>query len=109
MEKFTLEIDNAPKLRFTGELIAEAASSDDKASGSYSGQSGRWTELALYKTAGGKFVCHRIDNTCWQGESTHFIGKVCETPEEVKQFFGHEWLAKRLYEEAGIDDVIEVD
>lgn len=38
-----------------------------------------------------------------------FSGKVCETLAEVKEFFGHRWLAKELYAEAGIDDAVEVE
>ena len=110
METFNLEIDNAPSVRFTGELIASAASYDNETMGSsYSGQTGRWTELELYKTKGKKFVCHRIGRTRWQGERDRFSGKVCETLIEVKEFFGHRWLAKELYSEAGIDDTLEVE
>ena len=110
METFTLEIDNAPSVRFTGELVASAASSDDQAIGSsYSGQTGRWTELALYKTKGGKFICHQVGRTRWQGERDRFSGKVCETLAEVKEFFGHRWLAKELYAEASIDDAVDVE
>ncbi|WP_199399236.1 hypothetical protein, partial [Candidatus Enterovibrio escicola] len=51
METFTLDIDTAPNVRFTGELVANAASSNNQAIGSgYNGQTGRWTELSLYKT-----------------------------------------------------------
>lgn len=100
METFTLEIDNAPSVRFTGELVASADNSD---------QSGRWTELALYKTKGGTFVCHQVGRSLWQGERDRFSGKVCETLAEVKEFFGHRWLAKKLYAEAGIDDTVEVE
>jgi hypothetical protein len=110
METFTLEIDNAPNIRFTGEMVASAVSSDNQAMGSsYSGQTGRWTDLALYKTKGGKFVCHQVGRTRWQGERDRFSGKVCETLEEVKEFFGHRWLAKELYSEAGIDGTVEVE
>lgn len=110
METFTLEIDNEPNIRFTGELMACAVSSDNQAMGSnYSGQTGRWTELELYRTKGGKFICHQVGRTRWQGERDRFSGKVCETLEEVKEFFGYRWLAKVLYSEAGIDDAVEVD
>lgn len=110
MKTFTLEIDNAPSVRFTGEMVASAASSDNQAMGSsYSGQAGRWTEIALYKTKAGKFVCHQVGRTCWQGERDRFSGKICETLEEVKEFFGHRWLAKELYSKAGIDDTVEVE
>lgn len=110
METLTLEIDNAPSVRFTGELVASAANSDNQSMGSsYSGQTGRWTELALYKTMSGKFICHQIGRTRWQGEQDRFSGKVCESLAEVKEFFGHRWLAKKLYAEAGIDDAVEVE
>lgn len=110
MEIFTLEIDNAPSVRFTGELVASVSSSDNQAMGSsYSGQTGRWTELSLYKTKGGKFICHQVGRTRWQGERDRFSAKVCETLVEVKEFFGHRWLAKALYAEAGIDDAVEVE
>jgi hypothetical protein len=105
-----LKIDNAPDVRFTGELVASAADSDNEAMGSsYSGESGRWTEMTLYKTERGKFVCHQIKRTRWFRERTLFSGKVCETPEDVKEFFGHRWLAKELYCDAGISDTLDVE
>ena len=109
--EFIIEIDNAPSIRFTGELVASVASSDKKSAGSrYSGLEGIWTELVLYKTKGGKFICHKINRTLWrQFDRDHFSGKVCENTEEVKEFFGRCWLAKELYAEAGIDDVVDVE
>lgn len=110
METFVLRIDNEPNIRFTGELLAKSSSSDNNAAGSsYSGSTGRWTELALYKTKGGKYICHQIGYTRWQGERDIYSGEVCETLDEVKEFFGYRWLAKELYESAGIDDAIDVD
>lgn len=106
----TIECDNGPTIRFTGDRIAAAASSDNNASGSsYSGSTGRWTELKLYKTKGGYYVCHQIGYTRWQGERDLYKAKVCETTEEVIEFFGHRWLAKELYENAGIEDVTQID
>lgn len=110
VDLITLSIDNEPNLRFTGEEIASAASTDNNAAGSsYSGQTGRWTELSLYRTKGGKYVCHQVGRTCWQGERDRYSGAVCETLDEVKAFFGHRWLAKELYAEAGISDAIDVE
>lgn len=105
----TLKIDNAPSLRFRGDLVASASSSDNNASGDYSGSTGRWTELELYKTAGGKFVCHEVGRTRWQGEHDRCEGRVCESEAEVIKFFGHGWLAKELYNDAGIADVTEIE
>lgn len=109
MEHFILEIDNAPDLRFTGELIGSAESSDDRAMSGFSGETGRWTELAIYRSKGGKYVCHQIGRTRWEGERDRYSGKVCESVDDVIEFFGHRWLAKELYDEAGIDDAVEVE
>ena len=109
MEEFELDRDNAPNLKFRGEKIASVSSSDNNASGSYSGSTGRWTTLRLYKTAGGKFVCNTIGHTRWQGEQRRDAASVCATEAEVIQYFGHGWLAKELYVDAGIEDVESVD
>ncbi|MCO4319994.1 hypothetical protein [Aliidiomarina quisquiliarum] len=104
MKTLTIEIDNEANIRFTGELIGCASSSPNQAMGSsYSGKVGRWTELELYKTEGGKFICRQIGRTQWQGERDRFSGKVCESLGEVKDFFGYRWLAKELYKNTGID------
>jgi len=103
MDKFEIARNNGAALAFDGELLAQVSSSDNNAScSSYSGQTGRWQVLALYKTQGGKFVCERINRTQWQGERDSHHAKVCTSNNEVIQFFGHSWLAKDLYSEAGI-------
>ena len=110
MEKYVIERDSAKNLTFTGELLAKASSSDNNASGSsYSGSTGRWQVLALYRTEGGKLICERIDRTRWQGERDSHHAKVCTNNNEVIDFFGHGWLAKDLYEEAGIVACENVD
>lgn len=65
--------------------------------------------LALYKTEGGKFICERIDRTRWQGERDSHAAKVCTSDAEVFDFFGHSWLAKDLYSEAGLDAAERID
>lgn len=109
METITLNNDNAPDLCFTGELVASASSSANNASGYYSGSVGRWTELKLYKTASGKFIAQSIGHTQWQGEHTRYKSVVCADEAAVIAFFGHGWLAKALYEDAGIVDTTEID
>lgn len=109
MEKIIVAVDNKPDIAFVGELIARVSSSDNNASGSdYSGQSGRWTELELHRTKSGKFICSCVGKTRWQGERDKYSGRVCENEAEVIKFFGHRWLSKELYEEAGISDAEEV-
>ena len=100
---FISERDNAPDLKFKGVHIASAASSSNNASSAYSGSPGRWTTLGLYRTRGGKYVSVRVSHTVWSGETDRHEARVCETEADVVEFFGHGWLAKKLYEAAGID------
>lgn len=109
VELTILTNNDAPDIRFQGELIAEASSSANSASGRHSGATGRWTELKLYRTAGGRYVAQSIGHTQWQGEHTRYSAKVCETAADVIAFFGHGWLAKELYDDADIEDVQHVE
>lgn len=109
METITLINDNASDIRFSGEIIAKSGSSPNNAHSNYSGSTGRWMTLNLYKTAGGKFVCQSIGLTQWQGEKDRYKAAVCESEADVIAFFGHGWLAKDLYDDAGITDAVEVE
>ncbi len=110
MEEFEIERDNGAALLFNGECLAKVSSSDNNAYGSlYSGQIGRWQVLALYRTEGGKFLCERIDRTRWQGERDIRHAKACANHGEVVEFFGHSWLAKHLYKEAGLETAERID
>ena len=102
METFTIKIDNAPSIRFTGELVASASSD-------HGGHPGGWEELSLYKTVKGKFICQHAYRTRYEDSTDDFSGAVCETLDEVKKFFGQSNLAKEIYEEAGIDNAVDVD
>ncbi len=102
MRKITVERDNAPDLIFEGEKIASATSQDR------SRETGRWTILRLYKTKSGKFVCHEIGATQWQGERERNRAGVFELESDVVGFFGYGWLAKELYGEAEINAVEEI-
>src|SRR5215216_4249031 len=68
MKEIFVRVDNGPDITFFGELIGSAASSDNRACRrSFSGNTGRWTELFIYKTAGGNYVCSRVERTRWTG------------------------------------------
>ena len=110
MKEYVIERDNGPSIKFTGTHVAGAGSSANNAAGSsYSGETGRWCELDLYKTKGGKFVCSQVGYTQWQGERNRYSAAVCENEAEVIKFFGQGWLAKRLYENAEIENVVEIE
>lgn len=104
-DKKTVVVERAGDrdIRFVGELIAAASSSPDKSSNYHSGSTGRWSVLRLYRSRGGKLICEQIGKTQWIGEHDRCSGAVCDTEAEVIAFFGLGWLAKQLYEEAGID------
>lgn len=106
MDTITLPIDNAPSIRFSGKKVAHVTSAGKRTAGR--GPNTRWSELALYRTESGRFVCHQVGRSQISGERDRLSGKVCASAEEVQEFFGHRWLAMRLYEIAGIDAVVEI-
>jgi len=103
VEEFVIERDGERPIKFTGELLGEVSSSSNNASSDYSGQTGRWSILRLYRTQAGKYVCEQIGKTQWQGEHNRYSGAVCDTDQQVVDFFGLGWLAKELYDECDID------
>jgi len=103
MEQFTIDRDDSAPLSFTGELIAKAASHPDRAHGGWSGQTGRWQTLALYRTAAGRYVCQSIRHTMWQGESDTCEAEAVGDLAGIVAFFGYSWLAKVLYRKAGLE------
>jgi hypothetical protein len=109
MEQFEIERTDSKTLRFTGELIAKAATSPDRAHGMYwSGSPGRWQELALYRTQAGQWIAHRADLSQWDGERGHSEAAVCADLADVERFLGHGRLAQYLYHGAGIDTAEDV-
>ncbi len=107
--EYTIRRDGERDIKFTGIKLASTSSSNNTASSYYSGQVGRWAKLALYKTQGGKYVCESIGYTQWQGEHNRHKAAICETEQQVCEFFGNGWLAKDLFAEAGIDCSEEVE
>ena len=108
-ETFTIERDGEPDLRFTGTKIAGTSNSPDRGHSDWSGQTGRWTTLRLYKTDGGRYVCHRVEHTQWQGDHDTSAAEACDNLDEVQAFFGYGRLAKEIYYEANIEAVQEID
>ncbi|MEJ1489691.1 MAG: hypothetical protein RPU72_15250 [Candidatus Sedimenticola sp. (ex Thyasira tokunagai)] len=101
---YIVEVNDRSDIKFTGYLLAKASTSDNTASGGiYSGETGRWTELELYKTKEGYYVCNNIYKTLWDGERDINNAVVCTTQEQVIDFFGFDALAKSLYSDADID------
>ncbi len=104
-ETLIIERDDRPDIKFQGQLLAKTSSDADRGSSYFSGATGRWTELYLYRTAGGKYICHQLERTQWQGERDQSTATVCDNEECVIEFFGHGWLASYLFADAEIEDV----
>lgn len=77
-ETTTLRRDGQPPLRFKGALLAKADNRNHQGE-----RQNRWTVLALYRTAGGKYVITRDHRTCWQGETDRTAADAVATAEEV--------------------------
>lgn len=101
--QYIIDRQNARPIKFSGEKIASTDSRQ--------GSNGRWTELALYKTDSGKYVCEKIGLTLWQGgEGGRNTDEavVCESITEVVEYFGLGWLAKEIYQKVNIDIAEEI-
>ena len=92
-QTYIVNSDNTEDLKFNGKLIGYCSSYEvsDKVS---------WKEMTIFKTVGNKYIC---DNQKVLKEKRQYSDvKVCDTLEEVKNFFGFCATAKKLYEDAGI-------
>ena len=109
MEIIAATLDSNPfsakNIFFEGRLIAHVTSkavTELIAKGSGIGHNTSWLELTLYRTNTGEFICQRIHRDSRTGAKPLYDGKVCEDSGKVIRFFGSDWLARELFEEAGI-------
>jgi hypothetical protein len=108
MTQYKPSRDNERDIRFSGTRLAEICSSADRAHPDYCGETGRWNKLSLYRSEAGKYVCRNERLTQWHGEKSQSSVGVCQTLDEVVEFFGGGWLAKALYAEAELDTSVEI-
>lgn len=74
-DTITLKRTGKAPLRFTGELIKESDGGSRDAN--------RWHELAVYRTAKGKYVVRIAYRTRWQGELDRDTAEIVAKPNEV--------------------------
>lgn len=103
VNEYIVERDNDVDLKFKGQVLAYATSKDNY------NDKGRWIDLTLYQTIGGKYICQKEEITRWQGERDRNRVVVCDTIDDVKGFFGNGWLSKELYASAGIENTETID
>jgi hypothetical protein len=78
VRQYELKPSSGRTIRFKGKELASA-------SGAWVGgrEQSRWTDLALYKTTGGRYVLWICYHTQWQGEQNCYTAHVCQTAEDV--------------------------
>ena len=104
MTQYKLDRDNGRDVEFSGELLASTNSYISNGE-----TQNRWTALYLYRSDGGKLICHEVGRTQWQGEHDRSTVHIAETEDELINKVGIGWLAKKLYEEAKIKCVETID
>lgn len=103
MDTITLTRDDDRDVRFSGDEIASVSSWE------HSGpRNQRWTNLSLYRTASGKLVCDEVGKSLWRGEHDRNQVHIADTEGQLIESVGTGWLAKDLYDEAGIDHAEEI-
>jgi hypothetical protein len=102
METYIVQRDMEKDLKFTGRMIASVSSAPDQANRQYINEQ---IDLSLYKTQAGAFVCGRMTQLLLDGERDAHEAAVCNSQDAVISFFGTDWLAKKLYNQADIEAV----
>lgn len=66
----------------------------------------RWTVLTLYKNEEGDLLCQEAGMSAVPGEVTRYQLARASAEEELIEKVGYGWLAKRMYDDAGIQHAV---
>ena len=99
MKRYELRNGKGKDIGFTGELLSEVDSRDFRVS---PGQASRWTELRLYQTKGGKYICESCGRSSVPGETDRFNISVADNVGEEFKMIRYSYLKKALLEAAGL-------
>lgn len=103
MRTIELQRDRDRNVRFTGEKSAQVSSYQPTGS-----RQSRWVELTLYRTNKSQFVCQQIGVSLWKDEYDRYTVFVADDAKSLVDQVGTGWLAKKLYDEAGIDYAADI-
>lgn len=98
--QYVIVREGEPDLRFHGKLVDAVRSSPYR---------GRWTEMRVYQTKGGKYVGVKLGCSMWLNETDRAHAQVAGTLEELAGFFGDSLLAKALTRRLGVQPFVDVD
>lgn len=103
MNTHILTNDGKQDLKFKGSCIASVTSDHSSTNCGYE------EELAIYVSLGNKIICQQIKKSLHLDAPDQSNLDVYDELGEIKTFFGHSLLAKRLYNEIGINDQLEIN
>ena len=112
METVIIQRTGQAPLRVRGALIASASSTPDTSSASYSGGTGWWQDVAVYRTATGRYVVALSHHT--QGEGGHDTDEAAVYPGQMGciGFLSARvpsWMLFEVMEQLDEDDLVEVE
>ena len=67
------------------------------------GKAGRWSEIHVYETLHGQRVVVQIGRSTVRNEKDRTDARVIKTEDQLKEFLGMGWLAKKLYAQLGVE------
>lgn len=102
MYQMVVPNESAKTLNFEGEMIGEALSCLDSPDRLYGGSDCRWSELRLYRSADGQYICEQVRSSHWKAANQRHKVAVCASKAQIVAFFGQDWLARELYADADI-------
>lgn len=103
MESVTFYTREGGAVCHLAQLIASVSSFDPELNAD------RWSELSLYITPQGHFLCQGAGKSRVPGEVTRYQLKKAGSTKELFEALGFGWLAKRLYSSAGIEHAKQLD
>lgn len=94
-KEYTLTRDDDKDLKFSGKVLIAWRTP---------AVSGRFREIRVFETRGGKYVAQLLGNSVWPTEVSKSSVKVCSTKEEVLEFFGKGFIGSHIASHLGWRD-----
>ncbi len=102
MYQMVVPKEGANALIFDGEMIGEALSCMDQPSRQHTATDDQWSELRLYRSADGHYICEQVQSSHWRAVQQRHKVAICDSKAQIMAFFGKDWLANELYVDADI-------
>lgn len=100
MDTIELKMVDENNIKFEGELLGSVTS--------HIASKLRWTELYVYKTVSGKYVCYSVGKTLLSNEKDRCSYAIFDEITDISNFFGFTWLAKHLYSAINLDVALKI-